>query len=355
MWTDLVRLIRETADMYEKWSAAMDRPATRLLTLLELMQNRHLARSAELAAELGVDQRTIRRYMQALQEMGIPVETVRGRDGGYRLLPGFRLPPLMFNEEEAIGLTIALLMSRASLSAGAEHAIDQALAKIERVLPTPLLQRVLAVRDGVVSADLEQPFDAPVPNPTVLATLCQASLSRNRCWLRYSARDGDETAREVDPYGVVTVGGRWYLHGWCYLREDRRTFRVDRVRRVDVLPQTFEPPADLDVLEAVMASLALARANWQVVFEVDAPLGAVREELPPRFAVAEPLPDGRTRLRCSAECLEWIAWRLLPLPWPVTIIEPDELRDAFAALADRANALADRKPAGSHAMVAAAS
>src|SRR5690242_16121893 len=117
MWTDSVRLIRETADMYEKWSAAMDRPATRLLTLLELMQNRQLARSAELAAELGVDQRTIRRYMGALQEMGIPVETVRGRDGGYRLLPGFRLPPLMFNEEEAIGLTIALLMSRASLSA----------------------------------------------------------------------------------------------------------------------------------------------------------------------------------------------------------------------------------------------
>ena len=354
MWTDSVRSIRDTADMNEKWSAVMDRPATRLLTLLELMQNRQLVRSADLAAELNVDQRTIRRYMQALQEMGIPVETVRGREGGYRLLPGFRLPPLMFNEEEAIGLTIALLMSRATISAGAEHAIDQALAKIERVLPTPLLERVLAVRDGVVSANPEKPFDTPVPNPTVLATLCQATLARHRCWLRYSDRDGDETAREVDPYGVVTIGGRWYLHGWCYLREDRRTFRIDRVRRVDVLPQTFDPPEGLDVQEAVTTSLALARSNWQVIFEVDAPLEDVREELPPRFAVAEPLPGDRTRLRCTAESLEWIAWRLLPLPWPVTILQPDELRDALADLADRANRMAARVPAASGAKVAAA-
>lgn len=320
----------------------MERPAGRLLTMIELLESRPRLTGPELAVALAVEPRTVRRYVATLQEMGIPVEAARGRDGGYRLRPGFRLPPLMFSEDEAIGLTVALLLSRALTTPGTDEPVTRALAKIERVLPASLTERVAAVRDAVLVARPDYPLDGGAPDPLTLASLCQAVLTQHRCWFRYLRRDGQDSAREVDPYGIVALGGRWYLHAWCHLRHDTRTFRLDRMRRVDLLPQTFTRPPELDVPAAVAASLALARAGWETVFDVAAPIEEVRHVLPPRFAVSEALPDGTTRLRCSVENLDWLAWRLLAIPWPITVVAPDELRDALRHFADHARTLADR-------------
>ncbi len=320
----------------------MERPAARLLTMLELLQSRPRLTGPELAGELAVEPRTVRRYVATLQEMGIPVEATRGRVGGYRLRPGFRLPPLMFSDDEALELTVALLFSRAFGGIATQEPVERALAKIERVLPAALTERVAAVRDAVLVATPDYPLDGGAPDPLVLATLCQAVLSQRRCWFRYLRRDGEDSAREVDPYGIVALGGRWYLHGWCHMRRDTRTFRIDRARRVDVLPQTFTRPPDLDVAADVAASLALARGTWEAIFDVAAPVAEVRQAIPARIAVAEELADGTARLRCAVENLDWLAWRLTAIPWPVTIVAPDELRAAVQGLADNARALAVR-------------
>jgi predicted DNA-binding transcriptional regulator YafY len=320
------------------------RPASRILTVLELLQDHPGITGPQLAERLDVSGRTVRRYITTLQDMGVPVEPTTGRLGGYALRTGFRLPPLMFSAEEALGLAIALLSTRPTEDAELPHEVASALGTCERVLPKELTERIDSIRHGVViPAGDEIPRDA-FPNPAILAQLCQAHLTRHRVWFRYSRPDGDETAREVDPYGIVSLFGRWYLHGWCYLRNARRTFRVDRIRRVDSLPHTFEMPDGLDILEEVEKSLALSWAEHVIEVHVDAPIEDVRENLPTNLVVLEELPDGRTRLRSSASSLDWFAWRIAQIPFPMTIVEPPEMRQVMRDIADRVRHISDANP-----------
>jgi predicted DNA-binding transcriptional regulator YafY len=321
------------------------RPASRILTVLELLQDHPGITGPQLAERLDVSGRTVRRYITTLQDMGVPVEPTTGRLGGYSLRTGFRLPPMMFSADEALGLAIALLSTRPTQDAELPQEVASALSKIERVLPTEFTDRIESIRQSVViPAGGDIPKEA-FPDPGILAQLCQAHLMQRRIWFRYSRPAGDETAREVDPYGVVSIFGRWYLHGWCYLRKARRTFRIDRIRRVDILPQTFRMPDGLDILEEVQKSLALSWAEHVIEVHVDAPIEDVRENLPTNLVVLEELPGGKTRLRSSASTLEWFAWRLAQIPFPMTVIEPPELRDVFRQLAAHLNAIVDANPA----------
>jgi predicted DNA-binding transcriptional regulator YafY len=127
----------------------MSHPTTRVLTLLELLQSRAQLSGAELAERLEVDRRTVRRYVRTLQELGLPVESTAGRYGGYRLRRGYKLPPLMFNEEEALALALGLLVSRRMGLAEAAPAVEGALAKLDRVLPDRLRGRIQAVQGAL--------------------------------------------------------------------------------------------------------------------------------------------------------------------------------------------------------------
>ena len=319
------------------------RPASRILAMLELLQDHPGITGPQLADRLNVSSRTIRRYVGALQDMGIPVEPVAGRYGGYRLISGFRLPPLMFSADEAIGLALAIIAARPYGFAADDHPAQRAISKIERVLPPDLARKVQEIREGVVMPSRLWDPGAVFPDPDVLATLTHACLTNHRVWFRYSRADGDDSAREVDPYGVVALYGRWYIHGWCHLRQARRTFRVDRIRRVDELPETFAYPEDVDVLAAVEASLALAR-GWRVEVLLEAPIERVREHVPGALAVLEPAGEERTRLLASADELEWFAWRLMSLPCEMTVVEPPELREIFGRMAERMERIAERAP-----------
>lgn len=318
------------------------RPASRILALLELLQDSPGITGPRLADELSVSGRTVRRYITTLQDMGIPVEPTTGRLGGYQLRPGFRLPPLMFSADEAIGLAVALLTTRLSDDAELPAPVANALAKIERVLPGELVAQINALREGINLPKEDDWGSANFPNPTILAKLAQASLTRQRCWIRYGRPDGEETAREVEPYGVGALYGRWYLLGWCHLRNDRRTFRIDRIRRMDVLPQKFELPEGVDILTEIEASLALSWNRWRITIDLDASMEEAREYVPRQYAVLEPIDDKRTRLLASSNTLEWFAWRLASLPFAMTIIEPEELRDVFRASAARLIEAANR-------------
>ena len=214
----------------------MSHPAARVLGLLELLQSQHRLTGAELSARLGVDERTVRRYARTLAELGIPVTAARGRYGGYRLLPGYKLPPLMLTDDEAVAVVLGLVAAE-QLGLGTEApATAVALGKISRVLPEALADRLAAVRQ-TLGFTLRRRTGTAGPDTTVLLTLGAATRSRRRVTLDYRSWRGEESRRDLDPYGLVFHAGRWYVTGHDHRRGEIRTFRLDRIAAV-------EPSAD---------------------------------------------------------------------------------------------------------------
>src|SRR5262245_9989611 len=179
----------------------MSRPATRVLALLELLQERGLVPGAELARRLEVDQRTVRRYAQHLLDMGIPVEGERGRHGGYRLRPGYKLPPLMLSDGEAAAVVLGLVAAGQLGLTTAEPALDGALAKVLRVLPGALRDRVRALEATL--AFTRTPHTPAAPPTAAALALAEAIGLGRRVRVRYGDRRGERSERELAPYGLV--------------------------------------------------------------------------------------------------------------------------------------------------------
>lgn len=315
----------------------MYHPTTRVLTILELLQARPGLSGAAIAAQLEVDRRTVRRYITMLQDMGIPIETTRGPYGGYRLRPGFKLPPLMLADDEALAVTLSLIAAERQGLSIDPLATARALAKIERVLPEALRERLQAVRDVVA---FHAPASAPRPDGAILMLLSQAAQRGQRVLLRYRS-GADETVRQVDPYGLVFHWDRWYLAAWCHLRQGLRVFRLDRVRAAELVGERFERPAGFDSLAFVLESLALAPWGWEVEVLVGSTLEAVRRIVPPGNMIIEAAPDG-VLLRGQHDRLDRLAAQLMLLEAPLVVRRPPELRAALRALAERAAAAAER-------------
>ena len=308
-------------------------PTARLLELLELLQAQPLITGREIADRLGVDGRTARRYVAALQDLGIPIEGQRGVGGGYRIRPGYRLPPLMLTDDEAVVVALGTLAAgRLGLSGSAES-VDGALAKIHRVLPDALRRRVEALEETLdFTSSARQ--GAPVKGETVLV-LADAIRRRRRLRMTYRAFSGDQTRRELSPHGLVVHSGRWYLAGYDHLREDLRTFRVDRMLRTRVLDgRADNPPEGFDAVAYVSTSLARVPWGWDVEVTLDLPLDEAVRRVPATLAelVDE---EGTTVLRMRADSLDWAANVLARLDCLFSIRKPDELRASIRALSDR--------------------
>ncbi len=314
-------------------------PTTRVLTVLELLQSRPQMSGRELSERLEVDTRTIRRYITMLQDLGIPVEAERGRYGAYRLRPGFKLPPLMFTDDEALAITLGLLAARKMGLTLAAPAVDGAIAKIERVLPASLREHVQAVQDTLV-------FDfAPArttPRKEFVLLLSEAAQRCRNVWLRYRGYDrSEESERVVDPYGLVCRSGYWYLVGYCHLRSDLRNFRLDRILDVKMHGDPFERPLAFDCLAFVLQSLPKTPNVWLVEILLEMTLSEAQRSLPPTLAMLEEVSEGII-LRCYVEHLDWIARILVSLSCPFTVRQPIELRAELCLLAERVSALAER-------------
>lgn len=313
-------------------------PTTRVLTVLELLQSRKEMSGAELSDRLEVDERTVRRYITMLQDMGIPVESRRGRYGGYHLRPGFKLPPLMFRNEEAFALTIGLITARKMGLAGAAPAVESALAKIERVLPVELQEQTRAVQDTLV-------FDMQrvqyTPSSEIVVTLCTATQQQKRVWMRYKPWSAEETERELNPYGVVYRSGYWYTVGYCHLRSDVRVFRLDRVLAAELRNETFMSPDDFDCLAYVNRSIAMMSMGWTIDVLLDTTLAEAQQHISPAMATLEQ-ETGGVALRCTAQTLEWIAYRLIDLRFPFIIRNPPELRETLRAIAQKIVQMAEK-------------
>ncbi|MFJ6985339.1 MULTISPECIES: helix-turn-helix transcriptional regulator [unclassified Streptomyces] len=340
----------------------MSRPTGRVLTLLELLQSGGTRTVAELADRLGVDGRTVRRYVDHLIDLDVPVESVRGRYGGYRLGPGYRLPPLMLGDDEALAVLLGLAAARrAGLTTSDRTAGETAAAKIRRVLPRPVarrldaLQEALAFTDRPPGANTTAPSEPP--DAEVLLTLADAVRHRRPVALRYTDREGRRGDRTLHPYGIVAHAGRWYVTGEDARIGEERTFRLDRVADARALPGSFEVPEGPDPAERVLTGFATAAYRHEVTLRVRGTVEQVRARLPASVARltecppapgeggeadAAPSAGGWLRVELRAERLDWLPPVLASLDLPFAVERPDELRGLVAALADRLAASARR-------------
>jgi predicted DNA-binding transcriptional regulator YafY len=305
-------------------------PTARALLALELVQGSPGITADRLADKLGVSERAARRYVGVLREAGIPIESVRGPYGGYRVGRGLRLPPLMFSAAEALGLVMAVLDGHHDAGDPTDP-VGSALGKIMRALPEPVAAQAEAVRRTTAPAPDRA---AARPDPATATALVQACSNHRRVRLGYRSEAGSEWVMEVDPWAVVVRHGRWYLLCWSHTPDARRAYRIDRVRTVAVLDDTFNPPADLDPVATLEEHLAV---GWEYDVEVviDAPVDALARCLPRTLGRLEPLDARTTRLAGSTSNPVWYAEELAAIPAPYRIVRCPELQEAARVLGRR--------------------
>ena len=300
---------------------------TRVLAVLELLQTHGRISGAELARRLEVDGRTLRRYIATLEELGIPITSERGRYGAYMLVAGFKLPPMMFNEDEALALSVGLLAARSLGLAEGASAVASAQAKLERVMPAKLKQRLRAV-DETVTLDLSRSV-SPGDN-RALTVLSAAAQAQKRVHMHYRSSKGEDSQRDFDPYGLLYRSGNWYVGGHCHLRRGLRSFRLDRVAQVEMLEAAFTRPEDFDAGAHLDFSIAtLPRATpVEVLLKTD--LKTAMLELGEHIGLFEPRPDG-VLFKTSTDGIDWMARQLARVSFGFEIHGPTELDAALKA------------------------
>lgn len=308
----------------------MYHPTTRVLAVLELLQTHGFLSGAEMARRLQVDGRTLRRYIAMLEQIGIPITSERGRHGGYALVAGFKLPPMMFTEDETLALSLGLLAARHLGLAEAAPAVASAQAKLSRIMPDGLKQRVSAL-DETVRLDLAA--GGVARDNLALVVLSAAAQQGRRVHLRYRAGSVD-TARDVDPYGLAYYLGGWYAVGWCHLRGAMRTFRLDRIVEAAPVPGQFVRPADFDALAHLRLSVASLPRAFSATVLLRTDLATARRALPDTIGLFEQCAAG-VLLHNQSDDLAWLARQLATVPFEIEIIDPPRLRAELAAHARR--------------------
>ena len=310
----------------------MDSPSStaRALLVLEALQDSPGISAEQLARRLGVTDRAVRRYARLLRDAGIPIESTTGRYGGYRLGRGARLPPLRFSADEALGLVMAVLDGHHDASDPADP-VGSALGKLMRTLPEPVASQAEAVRRATAPAPDRA---AARPDPGTTAALVQACSSHRSVRLAYRSEAGSEWVAEVEPWAVVVRHGRWYLLCRSRTSDARRAYRIDRVSDVEVLDDTFSPPADLDPVAVLEEHLAVGW-EYDVEIVIDAPVDAVARWLPRAIGRLEPLDAETTRLVGSTSNPRWYAEQLAAIPAAYRIVRCPELREAARVVGRR--------------------
>ena len=307
----------------------MPKPTTRVLAVLELLQSQGLVSGSELARRIEVDARTLRRYISALEEMGIPITTEQGRHGGYRLVPGYKLPPMMFNEEEAQALSLGLIAARGLGLADAAPAIESVQAKLDRVLPSAPRKTIAALRESVA---LQTGTARTNADARLLRVLSESAQMRRTAGLRYRAADGALTSRDFDVYGNVFRSGRWYVVGRCHLRQGLRTLRLDRVAHAEVSDKPFVRPEGFDPMEYLTRALASVPRGVPTELFLYTDLENARRELFNGLGVPE-AAEGGVLLKGYCDELDWYARELMRLPFAFEVRAPGELHAAVGRIA----------------------
>ncbi|MFI0773484.1 helix-turn-helix transcriptional regulator [Streptomyces sp. NPDC021212] len=322
----------------------MPKTSARLLSLLSLLQARRDWPGALLAERLGISPRTVRRDVDRLRELGYPIVAFKGPDGGYRLDAGATMPPLLFDDEQAVALAVALQIAATS-GAGIEEAAVRALNTVRQVMPARLRHRI----DALQVTAVERPAVRPEPrvDGSVLVALGAAVHAHEVLRFDYAPTHPREVAdsgvpappRRVQPHHLVTRGGRWYLVAWDLDREDWRTFRADRITPRTPTGPRFTPR---DLPGGDVAAFVSARfrgsdgsGDWPCRGEVILGLPAADVSRHLRDGVVEALGPNRCRLVLGSWSWIGLASDIGKFDADIEVVGPAELRSAFAHLARR--------------------
>lgn len=310
--------------------------SSRMLSLLSLLQARRSWPGPVLAERLGVTTRTVRRDVDRLRELGYAIDADKGPDGGYRLAAGTDLPPLLFDDEQAVALAVALQHVPASGVDVAEAAV-RALTTVRQVMPSRLRHRI----DGIDFASTPAPD--PV-DPAVLAAVSAAVRDVRTLRFDYAGGGDDVVRRRTEPHALVARAGRWYLVAWDLDRADWRTFRLDRLApqpggvRFTRRPL---PATDARAFVAARARGASTDDRWPCTGQVDLPLPA--REVAPWLGDGslEELADGSTRITIGSWSWTGVLALAARFDVPFAVVGPEPLRAAASTLAERLSAAAD--------------
>ncbi|MBC7236520.1 MAG: YafY family transcriptional regulator [Chloroflexi bacterium] len=332
----------------------MSNVATRLLSLILLLQSKPRWKANELSEELNVSERTVHRYMAMLDEMGIPIYSERGPYGGFALLRGYKLPPLLFSAEEATVLYMGAQLVGELWGRTYSDAVTSVTAKLDNVLPDDLRGEVAEARRSLVIGGLTardyRPWEATIHD-------LRRCIKERRCvHLSYRSRSGEETLRCVAPYALTLQWGNWYLVGFCHLREELRTFRVDRIHDLVGLDEYFDLPRDFSLRQYLAKTMAFEPTH-EVVVRIDPPPARqVRathepwmhiEEVDSAFTEtgAASGSQGAVIVRFPVASFDWVTGWVLGFGPYAYVLEPPELAERVARAAEGA-ARRYQKPSG---------
>ncbi|SEE23189.1 Predicted DNA-binding transcriptional regulator YafY, contains an HTH and WYL domains [Streptomyces sp. 3213] len=316
----------------------------RLLQLLSLLQTPREWPGGELADRLGVSRRTVRRDIDRLRELGYPVQATLGADGGYRLVAGKAMPPLVLDDEEAVAIAVGLRAGAGHAVEGVDEASVRALAKLEQVLPSRLRHRVATLQ--AATTPLTSGDGASIA-PETLTVMASTVAGRERLRFAYRAKDGTESRRVTEPYRLVSTGRRWYLVAYDLGREDWRTFRVDRVSEPFATGARFAPrelPTG-SAAEYLRRSMYRRQESYEYTVTFAAPADVVAARVPAWMGTPEPLDAHSCRLRATTgDEIRWLAARLALLEFEFTVQEPEELVRCVRELGERLSRAAGGGP-----------
>ena len=322
----------------------MSATGTRTLRLLSLLQSRRYWTGSALSERLEVSHRTLRRDVDRLRELGYPVEARRGVDGGYQLAPGAVLPPLVLDDDEAVAIGVGLHAAiQGGTVTGIEESSVRALSKVVQVMPLALRRRIDALAAMTVPASW--PSGPATVDADVLVSLAQGCRDGERLEFTYTAHDGEQTTRQVDPHRLVLLGRRWYLVAYDLSRFDWRTFRLDRIA-APVATGAHAVPRQLpaaDAAEFVRSGIANLPSRHQVAVRIHAPAAVTRDRIGP-WGTLEELDEEWCLLRMTVDSLDWPALALGHAEAEFEVVTPPELVDHLGRWADRFGRAARREP-----------
>jgi predicted DNA-binding transcriptional regulator YafY len=338
-WAELIAVIQGISDSCQflagigKILKEMAATTTRALRLLSLLQARRTWSGQELIDRLKVSERTLRRDIERLRELGYPVRATSGPAGGYQLEAGANIPPLLLDDDEAVAIAMGLLTAAGGTISGIEETSVRALSKLEKVLPPRIRKRVSMLQAAVVpivrawvTVDAE-----------ILTTVASACRDHERLRFDYRSFEGQRTERHVEPHQLVSLHQKWYLLAFDRERDDWRTFRLDRVERPRATKFGFTPreiPGG-DAAEYVTQSLRSRPMRFQVTATLHAPAAEIEGRLRPGEGEVEALDETRCLFRTQGDYLEWLAFQLIWLNVEFEVQEPPELVDYLGELSDR--------------------
>ncbi|HLS12942.1 MAG TPA: YafY family protein [Beutenbergiaceae bacterium] len=310
----------------------MPRTTGRMLALLGLLQSRREWTGAQLRERLEVSERTLRRDIDDLRDLGYGIEASPGVGGGYRLGPGAAVPPLTLAADEAVAIAVGLRAATASVITGMEDAAVRALAKLEMSLSAATRAQIVDVEQAMVPLETARgDFDLDL-----LTRMARAIAEHRRIDLTYQRHDTRIVQRTVEPHRIVHTAARWYLIAWDADRRGWRTLRVDRIAAMSLLAQTFTARSipDEQLQQFTSRSISAAPYSVRARVRVDAPAGEVRKVFGPTVAEVVDGGDGTSILTTGGHRPEEIALYLGTSGLRFEIIDGEQVRTTLQRLAE---------------------